>query len=370
MARFLEPLRIAGLSWLTAPGLALAALRPGAAAAGRIRTGSASDGAPKRLAEALAKRPAVLKLLFTTGEANAGSGVLSTSAEDAFLQAATALAGAAPANFLHAAAGPLFELFPAGERLRALTSLQRQTGEETLPEGAALASSSFPFMLPEGDFRVGAAIFAGEAGSRVFFAAAEIGAAQPVLEAMLPRLWLAGPGALTAEAMPGDALIVAATGAADAALLKTEADLRMPALEAGLRAALTHALLVMKPSADRAFGAGALRVELSGASDAAEAERALAALCARLALWRLRGSCRLAALRESIWSALALQADIATLERTLVDMRIGAAFFFKAGDPQRLAQDEEAQALDAWASGAKALEVRLGRGRAEAAGWC
>ena len=370
MARFLEPLRIAGLGWQTAPGLALASLRPGAAAAGRVRTGAASDGAPKRLAEALAKRPAALRILFTTGEANAGAGALSTSAEDAFLHEAAGFAGAAPANVLHAAAGPLFRLFAPGGRLRAMASFPRRAPEDTLAEGAALASSSFPFMLPEGDFRVGAALFAGDGGSRVFFAAAEIGAAKPVLEAILPRLWLAGPGALAAEAMPGDALIVAATGAADASFVKTAADPRTPALEAGLRAALSHALLFMKPAAGRVFGEGPLRVELAGASDGAEAERALAALCARLALWRIRGSCRTAALLESIWSALALQAEIPSLERTLVEAKIGAALLFKAGEPQRLAQADEQEALDAWASGAKALEVRLGRGRAETAGWC
>ncbi len=383
------------------PQALIASFGPGAAFAGKVRRTHPErlfDGAPKRLNEAFGKPLTVERLVVSggvPGGANMGQGGFSTAAEDGFLMQAAACLGVPLQSVLHFACGMPLEFFAVGDALKAVGEAEASDHVRRAPEFLA-----FPFMFPEGEAVIGAGCLSStdEAvwhpmSPKTFLASTDLFVDSSVLESLLPNLWLAGPAFWTGFEMPGDALLIAATGEASQPPVLSWSDPRIEALAAGLKTAVARAAacrlgqLSAKPegeAADAAFGAASRRLstgitlEAAAADSADEAERTLRAMAHRVRAWsawwrRQSGKAPLGAmletLRAQVWAALMLEAEIATLERSLIDIDFGPFGLFKGGQALRLPSAEDiAGALARESAGGIQwiLQATLRRGAASA----
>ena len=361
---------ITGLAWRAAPmgGVSVADVAPGAAWTARTARGSApggaapEDGAAKLLAAAAldpARRIAT-RLVVTVSRGAGGFGPISTRAAEAFAAEAARALTTAPANLLHAAAGPAGPDLPVGELLRALEAAARQPARPE-PEGAEADFLGLPFRTAQGPVEMGAGCWrAARFGAEVWMAVTSAAVPQRVLEDWADRLWTAGPLAERAATgfAPGDALLLLATGAPGMPVIEAPDAPEGEAVAAGLGAALC----ALARRRMKRLGAVAA-VSIRGAGSWSELERAALRLMPILSLEK-RHLTTSEDLRDRLWAGL-LTADIPGFERTPVRASVGGAALIEGMKPTAAG----AAGVESWLRGEEALEMELGRGRAAGSFW-
>lgn len=386
------PMEVGGLVWRSAParGIHLLEIAPGAEWTARCAEAPADTAPPDGAARLLAaharesSRACLTRLVLSAPPVErlsgvpgcAGLGAFSTRSAEGFALGAAAQLGVSETNLAFAASGELALHFPAGERLEALREAAAAP-ERTAPEGALHLGLR---AATAGGFLKTGALCLPALGCEAWVAATDAAVSRGVLEGLLDRIWLAGPGALRAASggyAPGSTLTLIATGrSGGAGAVTSDEDPELPAIAAGLVAAA--ALLARS----RALADGRIPARIDGAASDAEAAgvaRRLGPALARLAqdLARRERAEWPARMREALWAGL-LTAPAPGLERAPVVVTAGGVTVLcgseslpgmgrsaaDAGDDAR-----RCDAIGAWLDARAALTVSLGRGRAEAPLW-
>lgn len=278
------------------------------AAAGCVRGGRFSDGAPERLKTALAAAQPPDLFVAASGSAAAGDGLLSEGYADALTLRAAATLHARRAAL--AAVGPTNAVPAAGAALKALDGLREldpQTeaallrSKETSPHEPIVCA--FPLVDEAGSVNVAGWFWRDPA---VMVLASDLPIAREAAQRLLDEVWLVGPDAwsIASGPHPGDALVLLSAAPGRPLALS---DVRIPTLLRAWR--LAAGILIRK-----AVGEGRL-LRIEGAVDGRE-------LSAAARVWvpavermlRAEASCR----QEILFRAMAAT-PLTGLERSRID---------------------------------------------------